>query len=215
MTLGTPMSQTSPIVPTEPQIVGIPIFPNAHSPLSFAMNQLTSRSLRRAPEKSSSTSLPDLSRTSVCKCPHILVADDDPFQSFYYETLFLRSMSWEEILESKRNPRYELLASGEELLQRFQQIQACGCGKPLLVICDYNMGHRKLNGVETILALRKRGYTGPVILRTSEDEDYLTGKHSDFIELVNSEVITSYVKKQSFKEAKEAIQRVLKQSVVL
>ena len=206
------MSQTSPIVPTEPQIVGIPVFPSAHSALDFAMNQLTSRSFRRLPEKNSCKSLPELSQSSGsnCQCPHILVADDDHFQNFFYETLFLQSISWEEISESKEGLKYEIFTSGEELIQKFQRMQACGCKKITLIITDYNMGNKKLNGVDTIQVLRKKGYTGPVVLRTSEDQEYLTNEHPDFLEMLENEVITNYVKKQSFKEAKEVIVNLIK-----
>jgi len=199
----------------EPQIVGIPIFPNANSALNFAMDQLTSRSLRRAPQKGTCKSLPDILQSgSTCQCPHILVADDDPFQSFFYETLFLQSISWEEILESKESVKFEIFTSGEELIQKYQRMQACGCGKIALVISDYNMGYRRLSGVDTILALRKKGYTGPVVLRTSEDKDYLMSEHPNFEEMLENEVITNYVKKQSFKEAKEVITNLIKKSEI-
>ena len=202
-------SQSSPIVPMEPQIFGVPVFHHGNSSLNFAMNQLTSRSLRRSTE-AESCSRRQFSEASTCECPHILVADDDSFQGFFYETLLLRSINWEDILEGGESLQYELFPSGEELIQRWQRVKACGCGKTALIISDYSMQRNKMNGVETILALREKGYEGPVILRTSEDQDFLLRNHPEFLDLLNSGVISRYVKKQSFKEAKEVIPKLIK-----
>jgi len=204
------MTEGSPIVPSESQIYGIPVFPNNNCPLNFAMNQLPSRNLRRITHFNFSKSLVEVARSSSCRCPHVLVADDDPFQNFYYETLFQRSISWENILEQNESFRFELFTSGEALLQRFQEINACGCGKTMLAITDYNMGEKRLNGVQTVRLLRKACFTGSVVLRTSEEREDLSRIHPELNQMLNSEMISSYVEKSNFRKSKDVIQELVK-----
>jgi len=202
------MTEGSPIVPNESQIYGVPVFSN-NCPLNFAMNELTTRNLRRLSHFTFSKS-GQVARSSRCRCPHVLVSDDDPFQNFYYETLFQRSISWENILEQNESFRFELFTSGEALLQRFQEINACGCGKTMLAITDYNMGEKRLNGVQTVRLLRKAGFIGSVVLRTSEEREDLTRVHPELTHMLNSEIITSYVEKNNFRKAKDVIQGLVK-----
>lgn len=204
------MTESSPIVAAESQILEIPVFPNHNSPISFAMNQLTTRNLRKISHFAYSKSLIEVTRSSSCRCPAILVCDDDPFQNFYYETLFQRLISWEGILPQTRNFRFEIYTSGEALLQRFREISSCGCGKTMLAITDYHMGENKLNGVQTVKLLRKAGFTGSMVLRTSEDPEYLCKKHPELMGMLETEVIDSYIEKCNLKQAKDVIQVLVK-----
>ncbi len=202
------MAESSPIVPTESHIHSLPVFPSTTSPRSFTMREFLPRVCSR---RTLDVALKAKSMNSAaCQCPHVLVCDDDHFQNFYYETLFQRSISWQEILGNKEGFRFEIYTSGEELIQRYQSIKGCGCGKPVLIITDYEMGQKRLNGVETIVQLRKRGYDGALVLRTSEDKEQLMKKHANFEDMLESEFINSYLNKQSFKEAKETIQHLVK-----
>lgn len=201
------MAESSPIVPSESHIHSLPVFPSTTSPRSFTMREFFPRTLRRNTTQNFNQ---NYSQTSFCQCPHVLVSDDDHFQNFYYETLFQRSISWEEILGNKEGFRFEIYTSGEDLIHRYQAIQNCSCGKTVLIITDYEMGHKRLNGIETIEQLRRRGYGGSVVLRTSEEREQLMKKHANFGEMLESEFINSYITKQNFKEAKETIQNLVK-----
>jgi len=145
-----------------------------------------------------------------CECPHILVADDDPFQNFYYETLFKTCIKWQEVLGTTENFRFELFPTGETLLARFDKIKSCKCGRTVLVITDYNMGLKKLNGVQTVSALRKAGFSGSVVLRTSEEKEDLYKAHPNLSEMLMSETISCFVEKNNLKKAKDAIQNLVK-----
>jgi len=206
------MAESSPIVPSESHIHSLPVFPTTTSPRSFTMREFFPRTLYRNTTSSLNQNARNYSQTSFCQCPHVLVSDDDHFQNFYYETLFQRSISWEEILGDKEGFRFEIYTSGEDLIHRYQGIQNCGCGKLALIITDYEMGYKRLNGVETIIQLRRRGYSGSVVLRTSEEKEQLMKNHDNFGEMLESEFINSYIMKQSFKEAKETIQSLIKSS---
>jgi len=201
------MTEGSPIVPSESQILEIPIFPGGASP---ATHQLGSRTLQRITQYSYSQALTALKPRSNCQCPHVLVSDDDPFQNFYYETLFQRSISWEEILDGKESFRFELFSSGEDLVKKFNKLKACKCDRPLLIITDYNMGEKKLNGLEMIKILRRAGYKGALVLRTSEELEDLSKKHLDLEDMLESKTIDYYVEKNNFKKAKEVIQTLVK-----
>ena len=144
-----------------------------------------------------------------CSCPHVLIADDDNFQHFYYHTLFQKTFGYN-IADSKEHLHIKLCFYGEELIERFNKIAACGCNKLMLAIIDYSMGDTKLNGVETAIKLRKSGYKGPVILRTSETEEYLNTQHIDLYFLFKTKVISEMVGKDNLKHIKEVIERYIK-----
>jgi len=92
-----------------------------------------------------------------CECPHVLLADDDNFQRFYYHTLFQRSLEFDGLSIERKDFRFNCLSNGEDLLEKFSKITRCGCNSPLLVIIDYYMGEENLNGVENNFALKKKG----------------------------------------------------------
>ena len=141
-----------------------------------------------------------------CSCPHVLIADDDPFQHFCYQTLFQKSLEFNDIADIKEDLHMKLCFSGEELINRFKKIALCGCNRPLLVIVDYFMGNYKLNGIQAVFKIRAAGYTGPIVLRTSETEEYLNARHIDFYFLFKTNVITEMVAKDNLKHIKEIIQ---------
>jgi len=85
--------------------------------------------------------------------------------------------------------------SGEELLDKLSGVVECGCKTTKLVIIDYQMGDKKLNGVETCIKVRKDGYKGHVLLRTSETKDSLKKNHKDFEQLLQENIINVLVSK--------------------
>ena len=204
------MSTLSPTIAYESHALEIPVFSN---------NTSRFRSLKRSysdsfPSKVSySHSLFQSLRlekvmTSDCDCPHVLIADDDPFQGFYYQTLFYKSMGCETIGKSRL--RLGVFRSGEELLEQYLKLQVCGCQSTTLIISDFQMGLDKLDGVETISTLRARGYDGPVILRTSEKKESLRKSHERFDEFMEKGFISCLLDKENHDITKSTIQSFLK-----
>jgi len=144
--------------------------------------------------------------TETCSCPHILIADDDSFQHLYYQSLFQKSLDFEGIFVSRENLRVQLFYSGEELLENYNEIQKCGCNELMMVITDYQMGERKMNGVDTCSKLRNVGYKATLLLRTSESFDDLQKNHSNFQLLIQTNVIDALLEKSNIKGGKEIIQ---------
>lgn len=103
-----------------------------------------------------------------CKCCHVLVADDDTFQHFFYQNLFQKSMDFEQIDIKQAEFRADLCLSGEELIDKYHLMKNCGCRKLRMVITDYYMGEKKFTGYETAKTIREAGFEGPLLLRTSE-----------------------------------------------
>jgi len=197
------MVEASPKVPAEstPKVLSVPLFASNSLLLSFGKPTYS-------PERSVEDALnADYKKNSACSCPQILVCDDDSFQLMYYKYLFegLRNLSPEN--PEKPVPKFEIFESGEHLVKRYIQTRECGCNSLKLAITDYNMGHKKLNGVETIINLRKNGYAGSVILRTSETKAYLCKHHPNFEEMLEKGFIDCYVEKNNLKKAKEVIQQ--------
>ncbi len=194
------MVEASPKVPAEstPKVLSIPLFASNSLLLSFGKPAESQESLN--------SELSAYKQNLPCSCPQILVCDDDSFQSMYYKYLFegLRSISAEN--SEKSTLRFEIFEAGEDLIKRYTKMRECGCNSLMLAITDYNMGHKKLNGVETIMNLRKSGYAGPVMLRTSETKPYLCKRHSNFEEMLEKGFIDYYIEKNNLKRAKEIIQ---------
>lgn len=139
---------------------------------------------------------------SNCTCPGILAADDDLFQHAYYKCLFY----------TKNKPEDHCLQtcfSGEELIESLNKVMECGCGTMKLVITDYQMGEKNLNGVETSVKARKGGYKGPLFLRTSETKDFLKENHEDFELLLKENVINVLVNKSDVSFGQKFIQKVV------
>ena len=166
----------------------------------------------RAIFRTKSVSAPTISLKIPCDCSHVLLADDDRFQGFYYQTLFQQSLHFDPLSIQKKDFRFSLSICGEELLSEFKESKKnCRCKAPLLVIVDYNMGPGKMNGIETILALRKEGYKGLIILRTSETYQFLIERHPNLNDLIESKVLNFLLGKNDHRETKNTIQALLQQ----
>jgi len=197
------MIEFSPKVPCEPHALSIPSSNLCHqSILSYTRPSYTDTGLYMS---SSQTSI------SSCKCPHVLISDDDPFQAFYYQTLFQRSLDFKNMPIQKEDFRIKIFKSGEELLSAFLQSKLCGCQAPLLVISDYSMGSNKLNGVDTILKLRGFGYKGHVILRTSETEEDLRKKQKKMDGFLEEKAVNCLLEKANHRKTKDTIEKILEQ----
>lgn len=144
-----------------------------------------------------------------CQCSHVLLADDDRFQAFYYQTLFQKSLDFDHLSIDKKDFRFTMSTSGEDLLEEFKKIQACKCGFLSLIIVDYDMGRGKMTGVETILTLRKLGYKGMLILRTSETYEFLREKHPYLDDIIENKTINYLLGKNDHMETKGTIQTLL------
>ena len=145
---------------------------------------------------------------TACSCPYVLIADDERFQHFCYKILFEKSFKHDNSTPAKREELHiNLFFDGETLLRKFNRIASCGCNGLILVIVDYSMGSGRLNGIETALRLRKAKYTGPIILRTSETEEYLQTRHHDYHSLIKGKVINEKVSKDNIKHIKDVIRR--------
>lgn len=145
-----------------------------------------------------------------CKCPHVLISDDDPFQEFYYQNLFQCSLCFDGLNIEKKDFRLKMFSSGEELVTYFSEICSCTCGTLTMIITDYSMGIGKMNGVETLLAIREKGFKGPIILRTSEDREALNKLHGNFENLLETKEIECLLNKQNHLETKSTIYELLR-----
>jgi len=145
-------------------------------------------------------------KLDICTCSHVSIADDDEFQHFYYQSLFQKSLDLSSIFPDKNDLRLKSCYSGEDLVKNISQMVTCGCKTLRLVITDYNMGHNKLNGVQTAKKLREVGYKGIILLRTSEKRSYLLGQHGDFEKMIEEKVIDVLIDKGDLKKGKEVIQ---------
>jgi len=103
--------------------------------------------------------------------------------------------------------------SGEELLDKLTRVVECGCKSTKLVIIDYQMGDEKLNGVETCIKVRKDGYKGHVLLRTSETEDSLKKNHKDFEQLLQDNIINVLVNKSDASFGNKFIHKLVAEEV--
>jgi len=195
-----------PCVPPESQTRKIPIFPVKNLSLS-SQNSLSTLSFNSFSPLQRSQSEDAI---STCRCPQVLVADDDSFQEFYYQMLFDKSLDYEKLSLDKTDFRYQIFTSGEDLLKKYQKIKKCGCDTLTLVISDYSMGEKKLNGVETALQLRQNGFSGNIALRTSEERDYLCRNHQNLNEMLRLKEIDCILDKTSHVNTKKAVEGFLK-----
>ena len=212
--MNTPNSSRS--TAAEPQITMVPVFSFNNSQRltatvpSLSRPMLPQEDLHRQKYSQSIQNSSLASKTS-CNCPHVLVADDDAFQHLYYQSLFTRSINLEDTLFTKHAFRFEMFFCGEQLLETLERTQHCGCDRPALIIVDYNMGSDKLNGVQTALKIRESGYKGPIVLRTSETQEYLRTRHMNFEQILKDGRINKLMDKDNISESKEAIQKYLTQ----
>ena len=202
------MKQNSPKVPSEPHPLPIPLFHSKPSLFRYFKSQERQSSfvnfnqpLQIQPFTFSATNI-----GCICTCPHVLIADDDLFQHFYYENLFQRSIKPS---DSLKDFRVKMFSSGEDLLERLRAFGPCQCGKLALVILDYSMGIDKLDGVQTAFALRRLGYKGRIILRTSEAKEHISLKYPKFEEIMREKVIDILLDKSKHDETKKIIQSFL------
>ena len=147
-----------------------------------------------------------------CKCPHVLVADDDPFQHFYYQSLFQKSLDFEGVMISRQELRIKFCYSGEELSQKVDAIKKCRCNNLILLITDYNMGDEKLNGISTSVKVRDIGYKGPLLLRTGDSKESLMSAHEELDSLLENKTIDAVIDKGDLKGGKQLIQACLRES---
>jgi len=149
------------------------------------------------------------SSSHSCDCPNVLVADDDSFQHMYYRIFFERTLNFDGLSVSKEAFKLHLSFSGEELLAKLAQIKECGCKSLKLIISDYFMGNANINGVATCLKVREVGFTGPILLRTSETQEYLKTQHKNLSEILEEEVINQVISKTEVNHGKEVIRNIL------
>jgi len=205
---------TLPLVATEPRVSLVPIFyaneSKALTELALTSNPQCSNSNLKTFSTFTHLDLPqnDTKSKSMpaklrCKCPKVIVADDDAFQHLYYKILFQKV----EIGSQSEYPCFDTCFSGEELLEKLNKAQKCGCETTRLVIIDYQMGEKKLNGVETCIQVRENGYKGHILLRTSESKDSLKTIHKDFEQLFKENIINVLVDKSDASFGESFIQK--------
>lgn len=189
-------------IPREPPIRNVPL-------MITNSTKLRGWSLRKSLSLPASTLLPPLmtqfstndTLSSECQCPHVMIADDNPLEAFYYQIFFQKSMN----LENVENFRLLTCNSGEDLIKNYKAHKACGCGSVVLIVSDYSMGKNKFNGVETISKLRDLGYRGSLVLRTSETQQYLLDNHHNLEWLIKTGTITCLLDKTDHKKTKETL----------
>jgi len=206
-------NEVSPKVPEESQTLTIPTF-FKQSPFSSnnnqQMNGLSNSFIPQSTDSIKTQESTDDPSPKCCACPHVLIADDDPFQKFYYQTLFMKSIDFDGLSVEKKDFRFLILSSGEELIEQYELLKECDCKNPLLIIVDYNMGQKVLDGVETLQKLRKAGYKGKTILRTSDSKIDVHQEHPELDELLHTKIIDYLLNKENHAQAKEAIRILLK-----
>ena len=207
------MSNTLLSIPEETLASHIPFF--AHktlSPTQLPLKKIKPLNSATFTRTELYTPLADCKTPCSCDCLNVLICDDDPFQAFYYQTMFRMSMDFSDLAVEKRNFRFEVVPSGESLLKRYHKLASCNCNiaSQLLIISDFNMGQNNMNGIETVLKLRKDGFDGNIILRTSETKEELRAKYKDFDTLIEKNIINFYIMKDDHNLIKNKIHGLLK-----
>lgn len=144
-----------------------------------------------------------------CRCPTVLVCDDDSFQHVFYVNFFSKMIDKKKLSKPIKDYKLSLHMSGEDLIEAFKRLKECYCPRPSLVITDYNMGSDKMSGVTTAIELRKAGYDGPILLRTSEDKSGILLQHADFDDLLKEGALNNFLDKSDLKSLKEFVQNCL------
>ncbi len=202
-----PFDTPSPLIANEPRRLQIPTF-------TFHLSRLTSSEQEIKPIKipqSRASSMENL-KTPLCTCPLILISDDDKFEEIYYKALFKNLSDFIKSEAQKQN--LSIAKSGEELLKKYNEQKDCHCKTTKLVITDYDMGVDGLNGVETALKLRSSGFTGPILLRTSETREKLCRNHPHFERLLQNKTINCVLEKKCPSQtAKQVVQNLLKETI--
>ncbi len=195
-----------PSVACESQTRKIPVFHVKNLSIG-SQNSLSTLSLKSFSPLQRSQSEDTI---SSCRCPNVLIADDDDFQEFYYQMLFDKTLDYAKLNIDKTEFRFKIFKSGEDLLKSYQKIKKCGCDTLTLVISDYNMGEKNLNGVETAFKLRQMGFSENIALRTSEERDYLCRQHNNLNEMLRLKEIDCILDKTSHANTKKAVEGFLK-----
>lgn len=208
-------SEISPQVSHESPIFTMPVFSKNESLLGIGKlrRNYTSPSLIKGTRKFISASKTGKLLPS-CGCPHVLIADDDPFQEFYYEVLFQKSLKLKGLVSEKEKLNFDLYRSGESLLEKYLKVKCCDCDTHMMIIIDFNMGNEKLNGIETALSLRKHGYKGIIILRTSEEFSDLCKWYPNLPSLLENKAIDCVLEKNNHITTKKTVQDLLEKEVV-
>jgi len=135
-----------------------------------------------------------------------LVADDNTFQHLYYSSLFRKNTpSGSSTAIEKQKWSVDLSFCGEQLLEKYIKTSECECQQLKLIVVDYQMGKDKLNGIEVCVKLRRMGYKGPLVLRTSEPEELLREKHKEMEE----GILTMLVSKNDIEGGKKIVEEFL------
>jgi len=209
------MADSSPKVPSEPSTFSMSHFRLNESLFARSQRSYSDPKSRRIlnplplPTRLDPQSTGEIDNSS-CKCPHVLISDDDPFQEFYYQNLFQRSLCFDGLNIDKKDFRLKHFSSGEDLVSFFSEIASCGCSTLTMIITDYNMGIGKMNGVETVEALREKGFKNPIILRTSETKEVLAELHSNFETMLEAKEIEFLLNKKDHLETKSTIYELLR-----
>jgi len=134
----------------------------------------------------------------------VMVCDDDSFQHLYYENFFEKKVEYHNPDILKGSVKLYMSFSGSELLSKFKALLDKESKPPLLIITDMNMGENSINGIITAQKLRENGYTGPIILRSSESESHIS-------EVLHKELengtITHYLEKINYADFKKIVER--------
>jgi len=205
------MADSSPKVPSEPSSSTISNFRVSESLFARYQRAYSDPQPRRlirplpVPDR-----LDQSTDHTSCKCPHVLISDDDPFQEFYYQNLFQRSLCFDGLNIDKKDFRLKMFSSGEDMVSHFSEISSCACGTLTMIITDYSMGIGKMNGVETLQAIREKGFKGPIILRTSEGREALNKLHVNFEEMLENKEIECLLDKKNHLETKSTIYELLR-----
>jgi len=140
----------------------------------------------------------------MCSCPSILICDDDNFQLLFYSNFFSKLIQ-SSPLSTEENFKIELFDSGEKLLDKYQKVHLCGCEKVLLVISDFHMGEKCMNGISTIAELRGKGYSKTIMMRTAETLDSLSKSSMEAPQLIEEHDI-NLLNKSDLAKFKELVQ---------
>jgi len=148
-------------------------------------------------------------KTTSGKIFSVLICDDDTFQHLFYQNFFDKIANYDNLSIPKNEFHYDISYSGNELIMKYQKMQKEGIKDPPLVITDYYMGKTNLTGVSTAIELRKIGYKGHIILRTSETREEIIKNNPNFQKLLDEETINCLLDKSNLSASKDILQSYL------
>ena len=143
----------------------------------------------------------------TCSCSDILIADDDEFQHQFYKIFFSKTINFSKSAIKTELIKIDYSLGGTDMCRQYTQMKNCSCPrKPKMAIIDYTMGPESLDGVDSARRLRELGFTGTIILRSSDSQSDIKFNHTDFDHLIKTEKINSYVSKANLIAGKQEIQ---------